>query len=107
MRTARLILGQPALASFSAGEISPGPDVETDEQILEWVAKDSETALHPSCTLAMGTGEMSVVDPGTMRVHGLEGIHVVDASAMPQHTAFYQAGKGMPLTASAAGHVTT
>ncbi len=86
----------------------------------------------------MGTGEMSVVDPSTMGVRGLEGIHVADASVMPfvtngniyapvvilaekaadllsgkaplapQHTAFYQAGKGMPLTAaSAAEHVTT
>ncbi|MFD1051541.1 (2Fe-2S)-binding protein, partial [Kibdelosporangium lantanae] len=38
------------LAEFNDGEISPGPDVRTDEQILEWVAKDAETAYHPSCT---------------------------------------------------------
>ena len=60
--------------------------METDEQILEWVARDGETALHPSCTCAMGTGPMSVVDPLTMRVHGVDGLRVVDASAMPYVT---------------------
>jgi choline dehydrogenase len=86
IRIARHILGQPAFADFDAGEISPGPAVESDEQILDWVAKDAETALHPSCTCAMGTGEMSVVDPHTMRVHGVDGLRVVDASVMPYVT---------------------
>ncbi len=79
---ARNILNQPALAEFNGGEISPGPGVATDDQILDWVARDGETALHPSCTCRMGTDEMSVLDPATMRVHGLEGLRVVDASAM-------------------------
>ncbi|WP_042401059.1 choline dehydrogenase [Streptacidiphilus carbonis] len=82
VRVTRSILGQDAFAPFSGGEISPGPAVETDEQILDWVARDGETALHPSCTCRMGTDGMSVVDPGTMAVHGLDGLHVVDASAM-------------------------
>jgi choline dehydrogenase len=86
IRVTRSILGQPAFAEYSDGEISPGPAVETDEQILEWVAKDGETALHPSCTARMGTDEMAVLDPGTLAVHGLEGLHVVDASAMPYVT---------------------
>ena len=55
----------------------------TDEQILDWVRRDGETALHPSCTAKMGVDEMSVVDPGTMRVHGLQGLRVVDASVFP------------------------
>ena len=83
VRAARNILEQPAFAPFSAGEISPGPSVETDDEILDWVAKDAETALHPSCTARMGTDQMSVVDPDTMRVHGVEGLRVVDASVMP------------------------
>ena len=83
IRVARNILNQPAFDEFNAGEISPGPEVETDEQILDWVRKDGETALHPSCTLKMGTGELSVVDPQTMGVHGLDGLKVVDASVMP------------------------
>jgi choline dehydrogenase len=83
---ARKILSQPAFAPFSAGELSPGPEVSTDEQVLDWVRRDAETALHPSCTAAMGTGEGSVVDPATMRVHGLAGLRVVDASVMPYVT---------------------
>ena len=86
VRAARRILNQPAFAAFSAGEISPGPGVETDEEILDWVARDAETALHPSCTAAMGTGPQSVVDPTSMQVHGVEGLRVVDASAMPYVT---------------------
>jgi choline dehydrogenase len=83
---ARRILNQPALDPFNGGEISPGPEVRTPEQILNWVATDAETALHPSCTCKMGTDEMSVVDPATMKVHGLEGLRVVDASVMPYVT---------------------
>jgi choline dehydrogenase len=76
---ARRILTQPAFDELNGGETSPGPSVETDEQILDWVARDAETALHPSCTCAMGT----VVDPRTLRVHGLDGLRVVDASVFP------------------------
>ena len=83
VQTTRRILSQPAFEPFNGGEISPGPSVETDEQIMDWVARDSETALHPSCTCKMGTDEMSVVDPHTMRVHGTEGLRVVDASVLP------------------------
>ncbi|MFF7215765.1 choline dehydrogenase [Streptomyces sp. NPDC008238] len=86
VRVARDILGQPALAPFNGGEVSPGPGVETDEEILAWVAKEGETALHPSCTCRMGTDEMAVVDPASMRVHGTEGLRVVDASVMPYVT---------------------
>ncbi len=82
IRCARDILAQPAFAELDGGELSPGPGVETDEEILSWVARDAETALHPSCTCAMGP----VVDPATMRVHGLEGLRVVDASVMPSIT---------------------
>jgi choline dehydrogenase len=83
---ARNILNQPAMEPYNAGELSPGPSVQTAEQILEWVAKDAETALHPSCTAKMGTDEMSVVDPGSMRVRGTEGLRVVDASVFPYIT---------------------
>ncbi|HJS92834.1 MAG TPA: choline dehydrogenase [Solirubrobacteraceae bacterium] len=86
IQCARRILGQPAFAPYDAGELSPGAEIHTDEQILDWVAKDAETALHPSCTCRLGTRDTDVTDPGTMAVHGLEGLYVVDASAMPYVT---------------------
>ena len=86
VRVARRILGQPAFAEFDAGEISPGPGVGSDEEILEWVARDSETALHPSGTARLGLGPEAVVDPRTFRVHGVDGLRVVDASLLPSIT---------------------
>jgi choline dehydrogenase len=86
IRVSRDILGQPALEPFNGGEISPGAQVRTDEQILDWVAREAETALHPSGTCRMGTDERSVVDPDSFAVHGVEGLRVVDASVMPYIT---------------------
>ncbi len=86
IRVARSILTQPAMDPYNGGEISPGPEVQTDEEILAWVAKDGETALHPSCTAKMGVDEMAVTDPLSLRVHGVDGLRVVDASVMPYVT---------------------
>jgi choline dehydrogenase len=86
VHAARSILAQPAFEPFNGGELSPGPSVETDDEILAWVARDGETALHPSCTAKMGVGRAAVVDPDTMRVHGVEGLRVVDASVFPYVT---------------------
>jgi choline dehydrogenase len=83
---ARHILRQPAFDPYNGGEISPGPQIRSDEEILDWVARDGETAYHPSCTCKMGVDGMSVVDPDSMKVHGLEGLRVVDASVMPYVT---------------------
>jgi choline dehydrogenase len=86
IRVARSILTQPAFDPFNGGELSPGPSVSTPDEILDWVARDAETALHPSCTCKMGTDDRSVVDPLSMRVHGLDGLRVVDASVFPYVT---------------------
>ena len=83
---ARKILSQPAFKEFDGGEISPGPECQTDSQVLEWVRRDGETAYHPSCTCKMGVDEMAVVDPLSMKVHGIEGLRVADASVMPYVT---------------------
>ena len=85
VRTSRQLLDTPAMKEFTDGEISPGTHVESDEDILEWVRNDAETALHPSCTAKMGPAddEMAVVDPETMQVHGVEGLYIADASVMP------------------------
>ena len=83
---ARNIMGQPAFEEFNGGEMSPGLEVEGDEAVFDWVRKDAETALHPSCTARMGTDGMGVLDPASMRVHGTGGLRVVDASSMPSVT---------------------
>jgi len=86
IRVARAILNQPAFDPFNGGELAPGPSVQTDDQVLDWVASDGETALHPSCTCRMGADELAVVDPTSMRVHGLDGLRIVDASVFPYVT---------------------
>ncbi|MDX1522116.1 MAG: GMC oxidoreductase, partial [Anaerolineae bacterium] len=86
IQCARHIMGQPAFDAFNGGEISPGPAVQSEAEILEWVARDAETAYHPCCTCKMGVDQMAVVDPNTLKVHGLEGLRVVDASVMPYVT---------------------
>jgi len=86
IRITRRILGAAAFAPFSDGELSPGQDVQTDEQILAWIARDAETALHPSCTCRMGTDAMAVVDPLSMKVHGVDGLSACDASVLPYVT---------------------
>lgn len=85
---ARELMATDAMAEHGTREFSPGPAVQTDEEILEWVRNDGETALHPSCTAKMGAEDdpMAVVDPGTMQVWGTEGLYVVDASVFPSIT---------------------
>jgi choline dehydrogenase len=86
VQCARHILNQPAFDEFNGGETSPGQSVQSDDEILRWVAKDAETALHPCGSCKMGRDDMAVIDPETMAVHGVEGLRVVDASAMPYLT---------------------
>jgi choline dehydrogenase len=86
IHVARNILSQPAMAAFNGGETSPGPSVATPEEILDWVGRDGETALHPSCTARMGIDELSVTDPLTMGVRGTTGLRIVDASVFPYVT---------------------
>ncbi|MBK1664405.1 choline dehydrogenase [Rhodospirillum rubrum] len=80
----REIMTQPAFAPFNDGELAPGPDVKTNAEIDAWVRDLVESAYHPSCTCAMGpqSDPMAVTD-STGKVHGVEGLRVVDASIMP------------------------
>lgn len=86
IEVARHLLGQHAFRPFDGGEIAPGPDVRGEKKILEWVAREGETALHPSGTCRMGTDDDAVVDPTTFGVRGLDGVRVVDASVLPKIT---------------------
>nr|WP_154324923.1 choline dehydrogenase [Pantoea sp. 201603H] len=82
IRITREIINQPALDPYRGREISPGTDCQTDEQLDEFVRNHGETAYHPCGTCKMGNDEMAVVD-AEGRVHGMQGLRVVDASIMP------------------------
>jgi choline dehydrogenase len=83
VRKARELFAQPAFEPYDGGEILPGPDVDGDDAVLDWVRRSAQTGLHPVGSAAMGLDEHAVVDPRTMRVHGLQRLRVVDASVMP------------------------
>ncbi|WP_321893521.1 choline dehydrogenase [Paraburkholderia tropica] len=82
IRITREIIAQPALDRFRGQELSPGAQLKSDAEIDAFVRSRAETAYHPSCSCAMGYDNMAVVD-NEGRVHGLEGLRVVDASIMP------------------------
>jgi choline dehydrogenase len=83
VRLTREILAQPALARYRGRELNPGDAVRSDEELDAWVRRNVETCYHPVGTCRMGTGpDRSVVD-AECRVHGIDGLRVVDASVMP------------------------
>jgi choline dehydrogenase-like flavoprotein len=83
VRTIREVLAQPEMRSFIKQERLPGPKAQTDEQIMAYVRQYASCDYHPVGTCKMGSDEHSVVDDH-LRVHGLEGLRVVDASVMPR-----------------------
>ena len=82
IRITREIMHQPALDLYRGREISPSANAKTDAELDAFVRSHAETAYHPSCSCKMGEDDMAVVD-GEGRVHGMEGLRVVDASIMP------------------------
>ncbi|WP_427834881.1 choline dehydrogenase [Acinetobacter radioresistens] len=82
IRITREIMHQPALDAYRGEEISPGKNLQSDAELDEFVRNHAETAYHPSCSCKMGEDDMAVVD-GQGRVHGINGLRVVDASIMP------------------------
>ncbi len=82
MKIARTVIGQPAMDPYRAFEMNPGPDVATDEELLDFARRTGQTIYHPVGTCAMGHGLHAVVDE-RLKVHGLAGLRVVDASVMP------------------------
>ncbi|MBL6599624.1 MAG: GMC family oxidoreductase N-terminal domain-containing protein [Alphaproteobacteria bacterium] len=85
VRKARELFSTGPLADIVAGEITPGPSIESDAEILEWTRQNAETTYHPVGTCKMGSDPMAVVDD-TLKVHGIEGLRVADASIMPTLT---------------------
>lgn len=85
VRLTREIINQPAFDEYRGGEIQPGEQVSTDREIDDFVRANVESAFHPSCSCKMGEDDMAVVDPET-KVHGIEGLRVVDSSIFPSIT---------------------
>ena len=82
VRLSREILAQPAFRPFRAHEILPGDDVTDREGLLGFIRAKAESIYHPVGTCRMGSDPLAVVDP-ELRVHGIEGLRVIDASVMP------------------------
>lgn len=83
MQVARRIVGRPAMQRYVQAEISPGPDVDTDDEWLDFARRNGQTIYHPIGTCRMGTDAAAVTDV-RLRVNGLTGLRVVDASVMPK-----------------------
>jgi choline dehydrogenase len=85
LRLARRLAATGALRRFPLGtEILPGPDVASDEEVTRYLRATAETCYHPAGTCKMGIDAMAVVDP-ELRVYGVEGLRVADASIMPDN----------------------
>ena len=85
LRLARRLFAAPALQRFVREETLPGPQIQTDDELLNYARRYGGTCYHASCTCLMGSHPMSVVD-SELRVHGLDGLRVIDASVMPAVT---------------------
>jgi choline dehydrogenase len=106
VRLTREIFAQAAFDRYRGREIQPGPGVQTDDQIDEFIRAKVESAYHPSCSCKMGSAEdpMAVVAPDT-RVYGLEGLRVVDSSIMPSVTTGNLNAPTIMLAEKAADHI--
>lgn len=82
VRLTREVFEQDAFAPFRGEELAPGIDIQSDEQLNEYLMSAVESAYHPCSSCKMGADEMAVVD-GNCKVHGLDGLRIVDSSIMP------------------------
>ncbi len=85
LKMARTIAAQPPLARWGPAELAPGPDATSDDELLDYIHRCHNTVYHPAATARMGAASdpMAVLDP-QLRVKGVTGLRVVDASAMPK-----------------------
>ncbi|GGN09267.1 GMC family oxidoreductase [Halarchaeum nitratireducens] len=83
IRRARRIGETDALTEYRERELYPGEDAQSDEEIAEYIRNNAVSGYHPTCTCKMGDDEMAVVDDD-LRLHGIDGLRVIDASVMPR-----------------------
>jgi choline dehydrogenase len=79
----RHLAAQPALAAVIKRELRPGPEVVSDEDLILDFRRRSGTVYHPSCTTRMGTDPATSVTDPRLRVHGVDGLRVIDAGSFP------------------------
>jgi choline dehydrogenase len=82
LKIARGLLASPHMRGYVASEDKPGEALQSDDDLLQYARDNGGTVFHPTSTCKMGVDPMAVVDP-ELRVHGIEGLRVVDASVMP------------------------
>jgi len=85
VRKGRQLMAASPLKEVTGEEIAPGASVKSDADLLDWIRNNAETTYHPVGTCKMGSDPMAVVDR-ELRVHGIEGLRVADASIMPTLT---------------------
>ena len=85
LRLVRRLFAAPAMRKYVAAETLPGADVQTDDELLDYARQYGSTVFHASCSCKMGRDQLAVVDD-QLRVHGLDGLRVIDASVMPAVT---------------------
>ncbi len=106
MRIARRIVEQPAMDPYRSFEMNPGPDVRSDDEWLAFARRTGQTIYHPVGTCAMGTGPRAVTDP-QLRVSGLDGLRIADASVMPAVVSANTQAAVMMIAERAADFVTS
>jgi len=104
IRLTRRICSQPALARYRPEEFKPGSHIESDEELARAAGDIATTIFHPVGTAKMGTDDRAVVDP-RLRVHGLEGLRVIDASIMPTITSGNTAAPTMMIAEKGAAMI--
>lgn len=102
-RHMREIFRQKPISDYCRAEIRPGQDVQSDDEILDYIYREATTGYHPTGTCKMGTGKDAVVDP-SLRVHGCQNLRVVDASIMPDIVAG-NTNAGTVMIAEKAAHM--
>jgi choline oxidase len=84
IRLARQVVAQPAMAAWAGAELAPGPDAQSDDELLDYMHRTHNTVYHPASTNRMGpeTDPLAVVDP-RLRVRGVDGLRIADGSILP------------------------